>query len=144
MNFTAQAITKSVSKGGNLELMIRTRLAKDEADDLEFDLGRLFKRCEGSVSPVSRDNSHPPKAISTILACELEGTPGLLRLRIYATQRRGVVVLKNDGRSLKVTLNDGQGVIEGRALDRLLPDLDTAAADVLILHQIVRGQRSRS
>ena len=89
VNFTPQAMTKSVSKGGNFELMIRTRLAKDEADDLEFDLGRLFKRCEGSVSPVSRHNSHPPKAISTILACELKGTPGLLHahLRDPATRR---------------------------------------------------------
>jgi hypothetical protein len=139
-NFTAQALAKPVSKGGNVELMIRTRLPQDEADDLEADLANLFKQCEEPISSVTRQDSRFPKAISTILACELEGRPGLYRLRIHATQRHGVVVLKNDRRSVKVTVRNGQGLLEGRALDRLLPNLDTAAADVLIIHQVLRGE----
>jgi|GEM_PF-4767508 len=139
-NFTAQALTKSVSNGGNVELMVRTMLPKDEADALDADLAELFKKAKKLSDAVDRDNEAPPKTIATILSCELLGSVSKPQLRIHATQRQGHVVLKNDGRSVKVTIKNGRGTLEGAALRRLLPELDLTAAHIFVLFQLVRGE----
>ncbi len=139
-NFTAQALTKSVADGGNVELMIRTRLPKDEVDALESDLYRVFERCEKPTGRLTPADSRPPKASATILACELVGSASTLRLHIQTTQRQGHVILKNIGRSVRVTVKNGRGVVEGATLRRLLPEIDLTAAHVLVIYQLVRGE----
>lgn len=139
-NFTAQALTKPVSNGGNVELMVRTMLPKDEADALDVDLAELFKKGKTLSGAVDRDTSAPSRAIATILSCELVGSASEPRLRIHATQRQGHVVLVNDGRRVDVTINNGRGILEGAALCRLLPELDLTAAHVFVLYQLVRGE----
>ena len=139
-NFTAQALTKPVSNGGNVELMVRTILPKDEADALDVDLAELFKKGTTLPDAIDRDTSVPPRAIATILSCELVGSESEPRLRIHSTQRQGHVVLKNDGRRVEVTIKNGRGILKGAALHRLLPELDLTAAHVFVLYQLLRGE----
>jgi len=136
-NFTTQALTKPVSKGGNVELMVRTILPKDEADALDVDLRKLFRKDKTLADTDDRDTSAPPRAIATILACELVGSAHDPRLQIYATQRQGHVVLKNDGHRVDVKIKNGRGILEGAVLRRLLPELDLTAAGVLVRYQLV-------
>lgn len=138
-NFTAQALTKSVSKGGNVELMVRTRLPKDEADALDADLAELFEKGKALVDAMDRKSSAPPRALATIIACELVGSTSEPRLRIHSTQRQGHVVLRNNGRQVRVTIKNRRGILEGAPLRRLLPELDLTAAHVFVLYQLVRG-----
>jgi hypothetical protein len=44
----------------------------------------------------------------------------------------------NDGRRVKVVIKNGRGKLEGKALRRLLPELDLTAAQVFVLYQLVR------
>jgi hypothetical protein len=139
-NFTAQALTKPVSKGGNVELMVRAMLPKDEADALDADLAKLFENGKALAEAVARDTSAPPRAIATILTCELVGSASEPRLCIYSTQRQGHVVLMNNGRRVRVTIKNRRGILEGAALRRLLPELDLTAAHVFVLYELVSGK----
>jgi hypothetical protein len=139
-NFTAQALTKTVAKGGNVELMVRTVLPKDEADALDTDLKELFENGNGLAGTTYPRVEAPPRAKGTILACELVGSEHEPRLRIHTTQRQGRLVLKNLGRRVNVMIENGQGIVKGAALRRLLPEFDALAARVFVIHQLVGGE----
>jgi hypothetical protein len=140
-NFTALALTKRVSKGGNVELMVRTQLPKDEADALDVDLRTLFKKGAALVDAAALDASPPARPAATILAGQLVETVDGPRLLIHAIHRGGHVVLVSEGRQVRLTIKNGRGVLQGAKLRRLLPDLDLTSARPIRLYQLVRGEQ---
>jgi hypothetical protein len=138
-NFTAQALTKTVAKGGNVELMVRSMLPQDEAIALDADLADLFKHGSGLAAAAYPPAEAPPRARGTILACELVGSDREPRLRIHTTQRQGRVVLRSLRGRVNVTIENGQGIVKGPALRRLLPELDLLTARVFVIYQLVAG-----
>ena len=87
-NFTAQALTKPVARGGNVELMVRGTLPADEADALEVDLKYLFKASKGASAPEQLDTSALPRPAATVLAGEIVGTADDCRLVVHAHRDR--------------------------------------------------------
>jgi len=138
-NFTSQALTKSVSQGGNVELMVRARLPKDEYESLQADLGRLFEKSLQSspLSDLEQPHSQIPEARATILACELVGSATALRLRIHTLQRTKRVLLSNEGQTVPVTIKNRLGILEGAELRCLLPKFDGHAAKALVIYQLL-------
>jgi hypothetical protein len=135
-NFTKQAVTKTVAKGGNVELMVRTTLPADEADGLGDDLKALFTKQTAKEPPAKRGMT-PPHPLSTILACELADRRGSHQLVVYTSFPAGQVTLEFEKRHLVVTIKAGRGVATGPALARFLPHLDLSAAQVLVVYQRV-------
>jgi ribosome-associated translation inhibitor RaiA len=138
-NFTKQALTKSVAKGGNVELMVRTPLPADEADGLSADLRSLFKKQKDTDAPAKRQMT-PPHPISTILACEIAERRGSPQLIVYTSFPSGHVTLEHEKRRLSVTIKAGRGVATGPGLAHFLPRLDLSAenlsaAQVLVVYQ---------
>jgi hypothetical protein len=133
-NFTKQALTKSVAKGGNVELMVRMPLPADEADGLGADLQSLFTKQKDTDAPAKRQMT-PPHAISTILACEIAERRGSPQLIVYTSFPSGHVTLEHEKRRLAITIKAGRGVATGPGLARFLPHLDLSAAQVLVVYQ---------
>lgn len=139
-NFTAQALTKSVAQGGNVELMVRTPLPRGEARALAEDLERLFKPSDQSDAPDTPMPSAPPRAQATVLVCEIIGSPTAPRMAVHATVASGKVTLVHEGRTLVVAIKGGRGETTAKALAAFLPRLDRSAPHALIIHQQI-GQR---
>lgn len=140
-NFTAQALTKSVGGGGNVELMVRGTVPADEAEALELDLRRLFKAAKDASAPEKVVTSAPPRAVATVLAGEIVGAAAERRLVLHCSIKTGRVVLEHQGRRVQVVIRGGRGTVRGAELRRLVPDLDPSAAQALIIHQRV-GKRA--
>jgi HKD family nuclease len=133
-NFTKQALTKTVAKGGNVELMVQTTLPADEVDTLGDDLKTLFTKQTATEAPAKRDMT-PPRPMSTILACELADKRGSHQLIVYTSFPAGHVTLEYEKRQLVVAIKASRGVATGPALARFLPQLDLSAAQVLVIYQ---------
>lgn len=141
-NFTAQALTKDVAHGGNVELMVRTELPLDESRALADDLDHLFRRPEKLVSIDKLEASAPSRSIATILSCELIGAGDSARLVIHATIRRGVVILVGEnGVRVRVAITRSRGVLDGVKLRVLIPNYDPAIARALVILQLVGGEQ---
>jgi hypothetical protein len=138
-NFTAQALSKSVAQGGNVELLVRAELPKDEADALDVNLRELFKRPKDSHEKI-RLKLVRPRPVSTILACELVGSETAPVLVVHSTQRQGHVILEYKGHTAHVAIKNGRGKISGQELKRLLPYLDLSAAQPIKIHQLLGGK----
>lgn len=138
-NFTAQAFTKSLAAGGNVELMIRTILPAEEVSALERDLDEQFED-EAKTSAPPPKPEPLPRARATILSGELSETPRGLRLIVHSVEREGRVVLMHEKRCARVAIKKGRGVIEAKALGKFLPAFDPAAASTLVIHQRVGRQ----
>lgn len=134
-NFTAQALTKSVAQGGNVELMVRAPLPPDEARALAEDLELVFKPSDESDVPVEPLPSAPPRPQATVLACEIIGSPAAPRLAVHAAVRAGKVTLTHEGRTLVVTIKNGRGETTAKELAAFMPSLDRSAPQTLIIHQ---------
>lgn len=134
-NFTAQALTKSVAQGGNVELMVRTTLPADEARAVTADLNVLFEPGDLVDAPDEFEPTPPPRPIATVLACEIVGGPDAPRLVVHASIKSGKVQLEHAGVRLQVTIRAGRGIVAADALRRFLPDLDFTAAQVLVVYQ---------
>lgn len=134
-NFTAQALTKSVAKGGNVELMVRTILPADELRAVSADLTVLFKARDKADVPDEFEPTPPPGPIATVLACELVGGPDAPRLVVFASIKSGKVQLEHASERVLVTIRAGRGVVANDALRRFLPDLELTAAQVLVIYQ---------
>ncbi len=141
-NFTAQALTKSLAQGGNVEILVRTELPKDEVDALETDLRFLFKKRKGIDASPPLDTSAAPRPHATVVACELLGDGADRRLIVHAIVQQGDVALENQKykgrqrRQVWVRIKNGQGVVEGTKLNALL---DPSGACPIVLHQRLRG-----
>lgn len=139
-NFTAQALTKSVAAGGNVELMVRTTLDKVAWRRLAHDLEvARFEpaRDETVIPPVQREPI--PTATGTVLGIELyEGEHGP-ELMVSSTLDRGTVVLLSDGDPVKVLIRNGRGRLTGDELRKLLPNVDDrlGAATCFAIHELV-------
>jgi len=139
-NFTAQALTKSLAQGGNVEILVRTELPKDEVDALENDLRFLFKKGKGIGASPPLDTSTPLRPKATVVACELLGDEADRRLIVHAIVQQGNVVLENQkckGRQVRVRIKNGRGVVEGTALNALL---DPSGVCPIVLHQRLQGR----
>jgi hypothetical protein len=139
-NFTAQALTKSLAQGGNVEILVRTELPKDEVDALETDLRFLFKKRKRIDALPPLDTSTPLRPKATVVACELLGDEADRRLIVHAIVQQGNVVLQNQkykGRQVRVRIKNERGVVEGTALKALL---DPSGAYPIVLHQQLRGR----
>jgi hypothetical protein len=143
-NFTAQALTKSVAAGGNVELMVRTTLDKVAwrrmAHDLEVARFEPAKD-EAIIPPEQREPM--PTATGTVLGIELyEGKHGP-ELMVISTLDRGTVMLVGDGDPVKVLIRNGQGRLSGDELRNLLPDVDErlGAATCFAVHELVGKSR---
>ncbi len=95
-NFTAQALTKSVAQGGNVELLVRSMMPADEVRCLESDLEVLFKKKSKTTPIAKRDLLIPAHPVATVVACEIVGYPNALRLVVHASIREGEVQFEHE------------------------------------------------
>ena len=143
-NFTAQALTKSVQQGGNVEFMVRTYLPRDEWRRLEQDLLHdLFVVPTGRRVAAPQVRDRMPMARATVLGCELTMGPTGPVLVVHSTQSHGEVTLEVDDRTVHVRVRAGRGLVEGELLKAFLPYMDLAhgAATVFALNELVNGER---
>lgn len=138
-NFTAQALTKDLSRGGNVELLIRTSVPPDEMAALQADLAALFQ-APGAGSARTEPQDEPvPRPKATILGGELVSTVHGPRLVLRCIEMTSTITLARAGYRYRVRVRSGRGVVHGSALRRLIPDLTVDAPRALVIHQIVRG-----
>ena len=143
-NFTAQALTKSVQQGGNVELMVRTYLPHDEWRRLKQDLLHdLFVVPTGRRVAAPQVRDRMPIARATVLGCELTMGPTGPVLVVHSTRSHGEVTLEFDGRPVRVRIRAGRGLVEGASLKAfLLHDVDLAhgAATTFVINELVNGE----
>lgn len=140
-NFTSTALTRSLSQGGNVEVLVRTQLPADEHKALMSDLGELFQRTEtGALKPIQQ-RLEIPKAKSHVLACELIPTENGPALLVHASIDDGEVVLVAGANRIKVKIRSGRGRLQGRDLEDLLGPVELESAQALFIgEQIGREQ----
>lgn len=124
-NLTAQALVRSVQKGGNVEILVKTAVARAELRAFKSDLKRLFP---SNVAPDKNDKPVPePRAAhrGVVLSGELQDRDGVLRLVIHTLPNvRSVKLVLNDNKKTvekTIAIKNGRGIIEGIAY--LLPEL---------------------
>jgi hypothetical protein len=141
-NFTAQALTRSVAKGGNVELLVRTEISKGQMAALDADLGKLFKQASGSQAQSSPRPFVPKRSRATVLSCELVGNQVHSRLIVYSTQQKGEVVIQNTEKHgrVRIAISNGRGVLDGKKLHKLIPGFDFTDRRPIILYQLVGGK----
>jgi hypothetical protein len=142
-NFTAQALTKSVQQGGNVELMVRTYLPRDEWRRFEQDLLHdLFVVPTGRLVAAPQVRDRMPMARATVLGCELTMGPTGPVLVVHSTRSHGEVILEVAGRTVRVRVRAGRGLVEGAVLKAFLRDVDLArgAATTFAINELVNGE----
>ena len=140
-NFTAQALAKSVKQGGNVELMIRAVLSREEWSCLKRDLlTNLFIAPSGPHDPAPQNRETFPVVHATVTGCELVAGPNGMMLVIHSSRQEGAVVLRYEGREVTVPIRGGRGVVEGAAFQKFLPGIELGAATAFAIHEIVKGK----
>jgi hypothetical protein len=138
-NFTAQALSKGIGDGGNVELMVEAELPKDELARFTADLERWFCRVTGPIPQAPAKLETLPEPLATVMSCELiEGRTGPT-LIVYSIRREGTVELVFEGRHVTVAIKRGRGSIDGAKLRGFMPSPDLSAATPLVIHQRIGG-----
>jgi hypothetical protein len=138
-NFTAPALRRSVSGGGNFEFLVRTSLTKQEVENLAADLEQNWKRSKpGREVPAPEERLSSPRG--SILSGELLRGRAL-SLRLYAAAGASRVPIERTGQRIDARFHRGTATINGPALARLLRGLDLSFAQPLVLHEIVGRSR---
>jgi hypothetical protein len=141
-NFTAQALTRSVDRGGNVELLVRADLPRDEWQRLEHDLAHdLFVVPQGPRVAPPAVGERLPVARASVTGAELTLGPAGPVLIVSSTRSRGAVRLVFEGRSVSVAIRAGRGRLEGPALRKFFPNVDLAdgAATCFAIHELVNA-----
>ena len=123
-NCTIPAIARSVSRGGNVELLVASRLMNSDALAFEGDLQEMFVRADTEKrfpQPVK-----PAAPQGTILEGQLVGRGGHSALRIEAPSvRRGMAVIgtqRVSSKTVLVNVRNGVGLVTDQtALGVLFP-----------------------
>jgi hypothetical protein len=139
-NFTAQALTKSVDRGGNVELLVRAHVPRDEWQRLEHDLTHdLFVVPQGGRDAPPVVGPRMPVARATVTGAELAMSSTGAVLIVNSTHMRGTVRLRFNGRTVSVPIRAYRGCLEGHALRKFLPgiDLTLEAATCFAIHEHV-------
>jgi hypothetical protein len=139
-NFTAQALTKTVSSGGNVECLFRSELPADETKTLLEELGAVFSMVE-KTKPSLVERVDFPRAKSSVIGGELTVGPRGLRLVLHAVEGTTAVVIEHDKRRAKIAIKEGRGVLEGEALHRAFPRLSANGPSVVLVYEVVGGNR---
>lgn len=141
-NFTAQALIRSVDRGGNVELLVRADLPRDEWQRLEHDLAHdLFAVPKGPWVTPPAVGKRLPAARAIVTGAELTVGPASPVLIVSSTRSRGAVRLVFEGRSVSVAIRAGRGRLEGPALRKSFPNVDLAggAATCFAIHELVNA-----
>lgn len=143
-NFTAHAITKSVAQGGNVELMVRAHLPRDEWQRLMHDLeSDLFVAASGRPELPPDKGTVMPAARATVIGAELAIGPTGPVLLISSMRTSGAVRLSYQGRTVTITIRAGRGRLDGPALRKFLGEIGTTveAATCFAIHELVGNDR---
>ena len=135
-NFTAQALTKSVREGGNVECMVHTVIPRDELQAIRAELDGLFEKPERTNVAASRV-SKTSTTRSTVLACELQRAPSGFRLVVYVIPGTASVTLEHHGLSVKISTVGDVGVLHGKKLLKVFSDLNAECPQLYVIYQIV-------
>lgn len=143
-NCTHPALTQSVAQGGNVEIMVASKLHSSDALRFQSDLADLFTeaKCTIAISP----QKAPAKPVGAILAGYVSESASGIRLQIEApTVRQGAVLIchKEGGRTVRVPVRDGTGLVSHpKSLAAIFhegPPLRNSATWVSVLWERVRG-----
>jgi hypothetical protein len=143
-NFTAQAVTKSVAQGGNVELMVRAHLPRDEWQRLAHDLENdLFVAMTGRPELPPVQGAAMPAARSTVIGAELVIGVSGPALLITSTRASGVVRLAYQRRTVTIPIRAGRGRLEGAPLRAFLGAIATAieASTCFAIHELLGRSR---
>lgn len=145
-NFSAPALVKAVDAGGNVEILVRAEIPKDEWKRLSHDLGSeegMFASAAGQPAAVPRPVQSSPAPMATVTGAELASSPAGACLLISSTKRSGVVTLEYEGRTVHVAIQRGRGRLEGAALRAFLPAafLTNGTATCFAITEVVEGRK---
>jgi hypothetical protein len=139
-NFTAQALSKGIGDGGNVELMVEAALPKDELARFTADLEQWFLPVTGPIPQAPAKVETLAEPLATVMSCELiEGRMGPA-LIVYSIRRDGTIELVFEGRHVTVAIKRGRGSVDGAKLRGFMPLPDLSAATPLVIHQWIGGR----
>lgn len=123
-NCTLPALARPVSQGGNVEVLVATRLSNAEVQAFNNDLEEMFSPAEATED--CQHPEQPPAATGSVLAGHLVsgGSGTVLRIEASEIGSRSVLIAAKRGaaRPVTVALSDGNGTVEeARELDELFP-----------------------
>lgn len=142
-NFTAQALTKSLTNGGNVECMVNAFIAREEFAALRAELERLF------LPPGRRDVAASrvpllPAPRSTILSCEMQISSAGLRLLVHTVPGTKKVTLERYQTRGTIKVRNSIGILRGKPLQAMFPELGADSPHVphvFVIHQVIGKER---
>ncbi len=120
-NCTQPALARSVAKGGNVELLLASKLQKSEVAILRKDLTDLFTASEATFTPMPLP--FPDRPHGSILAGRITSGSSGTTLRLEAPSLKDAFVKiagEKGGQVVSVHIRKGQGLIEKPAAIRIL------------------------
>jgi hypothetical protein len=140
-NFTAKALAKPVSGGGNLECLFRSDLPVEEVRTLLEELDKTFLP-PGKLRPWSElERDEVPVSEASIIGGELNNGRAGWRLTLYTVPGTLRVVIECGGKRATIPIRGERGVLCEGDLRRLLPELLLNGPSVRIIYEIVNGDR---
>lgn len=140
-NFTAQALTKTLSAGGNVECLFRADLPAAEASTLVEELDRTFLAPKKLRPWTSLERDDVPVAKANIIGGELNQGRDGPRLTLYTIPGIRKVLIECGAKRATVPIRDERGTLDGRDLRRTLPELLLDGPSVRLIYEIVKGRR---
>lgn len=133
-NFTAQALTRTAAKAGNVELLVRTTLQPPAWKALKEDLRHNFEATKGAAH-ASPDREPRQSAKGAIVAGEIQGSPAAPRLILLVRPRVRSVVICSGEQKLRLAVLRRRAAAEGKDLLRVLGAIDLQASQAFLLWQ---------
>lgn len=140
-NFTAQALTRTPSNGGNVELLIETALPKGQAACLAEDLSRLFQPSNEPPTQRVEDDAEGPGILGAVISCELVQARSGPSLVVHTTPGASSVRLESGKVVINVAIQNARGVVRGADVPRMLPGCDDSGAGIWVISERVGAAR---
>lgn len=111
-NLTSPALRKTVAKGGNVELLVRSPLTPAQTRDLTADLERWFESATPRKSNSKRALGTIPRARGVVLSAELHVSSGAQVLRVHLVAGARAITIVVADKEYTVRVRRGQRVVE--------------------------------
>lgn len=141
-NLTAKALLLTVPKGGNAEILVKTKLPGVELRKFLADLKQQFTPsvAKGRIDKPPKEPQ--PSHRGVVLSGEIEEREGRLRLVVHTLPGVHSVELLLNGRSKHVVIQNGRGVIKN--VNGLIPSLAEGRGGdnwSSVIYEVTKGER---
>lgn len=136
-NFTAQALTRTVARKGNVELLVRSTLHEQVWKSFKADLRKNFELTSAAGRQALHDRQPRRGPVGAVLSGELQQSARGQRLVLVVRPGVRFLVIRREKKPFRASVRHKQAIISGRELQQLLANVDVEAGRTLMLHQQV-------